>query len=62
MATHKEWREQNKDKCKLYAEASKPKRQERIYCECGAYVLKVNIVKHRQTEKHKDLMNKQTLP
>ena len=52
--------EDNKDKiyeqCKEYYEKNKDKRKEKITCECGSIICKSDIIKHKKTIKHQELM------
>lgn len=56
----KQYREVNKDKKKEYMkewyEAHKEeilkRRSEKITCECGAVIRKINIIKHKQSKRH----------
>ena len=52
----KEWRENNKDYHKIYGkeyyEDNKEKMKEKIVCECGSELTRINISRHRKTKKH----------
>ena len=47
--TDKEYREKNK-------EHFKEKNKEKITCECGDYITKCNMLRHKKSKKHIDLM------
>ena len=48
----KKYRENNKEKIKEYREDNK----EKIICECGCKVNKLQLTTHKRTEKHKDFL------
>ena len=65
--THKQYREDNKDKIKQYREDNKDKikqyyednkdkildyKSEKITCECGSVIRKGELSRHKQTKKH----------
>ena len=39
-------------------EQIKEKRKEKICCECGCEISRINLRRHRTSKKHIDLMNK----
>ena len=48
----------NRERYEANKEAINAKRAEKIQCECGASVSRCNISKHRKTDKHIKLMDK----
>ena len=54
----KKYREQNKNKIKLYYERNKEmineKKREKITCSCGVQICKENLSRHQRTPKHKE--------
>ena len=59
--THKEYRENNKDKIKEYRESNKDKmkayNKEKITCDCGCILRRYGLSDHLKTEKHINLIN-----
>ena len=58
----KEYYQTNKDKIKeyykvYYVEKNKDKLKEKVTCECGCSINKNNILRHKKSKKHLDLMN-----
>jgi len=53
----KEYRQNNKDKIKKY---QKEYKNEKITCVCGCIIRKSDISRHKQTNKHIELMKNQT--
>ena len=49
----KEYHEENKEKIKKYREE---KLKEKIICECGCKVQKLQLAKHKRTKKHEDFL------
>ncbi len=49
LENQKQYRENNKDN-------NKDKRKEKITCECGSIICKSDIIKHKKTIKHQELM------
>lgn len=56
----KEWRKKNeehfKHQQKQYYESVKEKRNEKVNCECGSQIMKVNLKRHIQSKRHQDFM------
>jgi hypothetical protein len=60
----KEWREKNKDKIKEYKKQYYEKhrdevlkqQKEKIKCECGSFIRKSDIARHKQSKKHINLL------
>ena len=58
----KEYYQTNKDKIKeyykvYYVEKNKDKLKEKVTCGCGCSINKNNILRHKKSKKHLDLMN-----
>lgn len=61
------YRENNKEACaeraRLYREKNKEtiaeKASEKVECECGVFVCKKKLVRHKKTDKHKSLLEQQ---
>ena len=47
---HKQWRANNIEHCKKY-------NAEKVTCECGCVVNKKHLIRHKTTQKHKDIMD-----
>jgi hypothetical protein len=43
----------------LYREANRQRICEIIECDCGCFISRANLAKHKKSKKHKDLMNDQ---
>ncbi len=61
LRTKKEWDEDNIEKQKEYnkknIEKIKEKRKEKIMCECGCEITKYNLITHKKSQKHIDLIS-----
>ena len=57
----KQYREANKEQCKQrdkkYYQANKERNREKVECECGCKITRDNIINHRKTKKHLNLMS-----
>lgn len=66
----KKWRKNNHEKAKAYDKKKYEKHRDKILaqckkkvtCECGTIVQRRNIIKHKTTDKHKNLIQSQDTP
>ena len=54
---YKQYYEENKKYRKQYYEENKKHILQKITCECGSIVSRVNLTSHKQSKKHQDYMN-----
>jgi len=50
-------KEKIKEYKKKYYEENKDKIKEKITCDCGAVIIKCNLIKHKKTQKHLNYVN-----
>lgn len=54
----KEWHNKNKEQQREYQREYRKNNKEKITCECGCAISKINLVTHRKTQNHINLISK----